>query len=674
MSRFPHNILAPSEADGRHNRSMNTTPLRPTNPDDASSSTLPENTPRSPRQHGQSYGAASQLPTSPSRSDSLSRLGSPRPLMPRRSSGANKANTMLPSVSSPSMPGPDPTLHYPHHQHPNSHHAAHPQHQQVFASGQPNGPPRTTLPPLSTITTRPSSNSLSAIPSASLSLDWDQNRPRAASASSPMAHLRHPQASPYHSVHHLPGHNPMRRSDRAEGSPSRQSSIYENPSSHYSSSIGPYQRGPEPSFTSGGHPYGAMHSEAAGGRTYFAQQQPPPNHRLSIGPPYADDRARAAGEASGPSHARGGQDYQSPSIVVPTGAAAASGLSPTTAGGPSAPLRSLPGAPRPGTGPMTTTHMGGTISGQSAMPLTRPPLEGFSKEEDGRRYRIVVVQSPSRARMCGFGDKDRRPLSPTLIVKLVITDTRTNQDIAPTDVDTSAFFLAADLVHPDDLKAAPRNLLVHQHAASVATDILQQSGLTKPALEASSLDVNRGRTRSLSDPWMTAQVHPTWDGHGYPGGGHQHPHGHSHHGLDGHSTPYTTVTTETYTRNFVGASVASANILKDEHDHLGIFFVLQDLSVRTEGVYRIKLMFANLAGSEGQIKLGVSEALAEAYTEPFTVYTPRRFPGVIEPTPLSKKFAAQGVKIPVRVDRKKRRRDSGEDGDGGYGDEDGDSA
>lgn len=62
------------------------------------------------------------------------------------------------------------------------------------------------------------------------------------------------------------------------------------------------------------------------------------------------------------------------------------------------------------------------------------------------------------------------------------------------------------------------------------------------------------------------------------------------------TAPYTTVTTETYTRNFVGASVASANILKDEHDNLGIFFVLQDLSVRTEGVYRIKLMFANLSG------------------------------------------------------------------------------
>lgn len=133
--------------------------------------------------------------------------------------------------------------------------------------------------------------------------------------------------------------------------------------------------------------------------------------------------------------------------------------------------------------------------------------------------------------------------------------------------------------------------------------------------------------------------------------------------------PYTTLTTETFTRNFVGASVASANILKDETDRIGIFFVLQDLSVRTEGVYRIKLTLANLSGDDGQLKAhgGISEALAGAYTEPFTVYTPRRFPGVFEPTALSKKFAAQGVKIPVRVDRKKRRRDSSGGAAGGGG-------
>lgn len=300
----------------------------------------------------------------------------------------------------------------------------------------------------------------------------------------------------------------------------------------------------------------------------------------------------------------------------------------------------------------------------------RISLSGTSREQDGKRYRLVVVQSPSRARMCGFGDKDRRPLSPTLIVKLIIYDVQSGRELAATDVDTSAFFLASDLVHPSELDAAPRNLLVHQHAAAVSA---QQAG---PSGYGGLAGHEQLRSRSSSDPYVSLDYGVAG---GMPGGmagvGGQWLSGTSSSSsasspLEGPHAPPTTVMTETYTRNFVGACVASANILKDESEQLGIFFVLQDLSVRTEGVYRIKLTLANLSSStDGQIRQGVSEALAEAYTESFTVYTPRRFPGVIEPTALSKKFAAQGVKIPVRVDRKKRRRGAAgeEEGEGGSG-------
>lgn len=34
----------------------------------------------------------------------------------------------------------------------------------------------------------------------------------------------------------------------------------------------------------------------------------------------------------------------------------------------------------------------------------------------------------------------------------------------------------------------------------------------------------------------------------------------------------------------------------------------------------------------------------------FTVYSAKRFPGVVESTPLSKCFAHQGIKIPIRKD------------------------
>jgi Velvet factor len=36
----------------------------------------------------------------------------------------------------------------------------------------------------------------------------------------------------------------------------------------------------------------------------------------------------------------------------------------------------------------------------------------------------------------------------------------------------------------------------------------------------------------------------------------------------------------------------------------------------------------------------------------FQVYSAKKFPGVIESTPLSKAFASQGIKIPIRKDVK----------------------
>jgi hypothetical protein len=49
------------------------------------------------------------------------------------------------------------------------------------------------------------------------------------------------------------------------------------------------------------------------------------------------------------------------------------------------------------------------------------------------------------------------------------------------------------------------------------------------------------------------------------------------------------------TRNLVGSLVASASKLYDLSGELGIFFVFQDLSIRTEGQFRLKFSFVNLA-------------------------------------------------------------------------------
>lgn len=48
-----------------------------------------------------------------------------------------------------------------------------------------------------------------------------------------------------------------------------------------------------------------------------------------------------------------------------------------------------------------------------------------------RTYELVVCQQPLHARMCGFGEKDRRPIDPPPIVQLIVK--QQGQD-SPVDV------------------------------------------------------------------------------------------------------------------------------------------------------------------------------------------------------------------------------------------------
>ena len=49
-----------------------------------------------------------------------------------------------------------------------------------------------------------------------------------------------------------------------------------------------------------------------------------------------------------------------------------------------------------------------------------------------------------------------------------------------------------------------------------------------------------------------------------------------------------------------------------------------------------------------QVNTNKALVLAQVFSEDFQVYSAKRFPGVVESTPLSKCFATQGVKIPIR--------------------------
>ncbi|KAI0032953.1 velvet factor-domain-containing protein [Vararia minispora EC-137] len=103
--------------------------------------------------------------------------------------------------------------------------------------------------------------------------------------------------------------------------------------------------------------------------------------------------------------------------------------------------------------------------GSTAVAPYQPPSAGDNKDaqswgswRDGKHYRLEVIQQPIRARMCGFGDKDRRPLAPATVAKLVVHDEH-DSPIDETEIDYSFFVVTADLWSGDGI--AERNLVLH---------------------------------------------------------------------------------------------------------------------------------------------------------------------------------------------------------------------
>lgn len=105
------------------------------------------------------------------------------------------------------------------------------------------------------------------------------------------------------------------------------------------------------------------------------------------------------------------------------------------------------------------------------------------------------------------------------------------------------------------------------------------------------------------------------------------------------------------TRYTSGSCVSCLYHLKDiDGSHQG-FFVFPDLSIRVEGRYRLKLCLFEIIGQS-------VHHCKSVYSEPFHVYTAKRFPGMEESTRLSRSFAEQGLKVRVRKHPRSRRRES----------------
>ncbi|KAI8049732.1 velvet factor-domain-containing protein [Syncephalis plumigaleata] len=107
--------------------------------------------------------------------------------------------------------------------------------------------------------------------------------------------------------------------------------------------------------------------------------------------------------------------------------------------------------------------------------------------------------------------------------------------------------------------------------------------------------------------------------------------------------PITPATTATHTSMAVGTWASAAYLLRsvEESEERDIFFIFPDLGVKRSGIFCIHFLLYERTGT-------TLKWLKSATSNPFTVYSARLFPGVLESTMLSRIFVSQGVKIRLR--------------------------
>ncbi|KAI9899557.1 hypothetical protein N3K66_006018 [Trichothecium roseum] len=330
-------------------------------------------------------------------------------------------------------------------------------------------------------------------------------------------------------------------------------------------------------------------------------------------------------------------------------------------------------------------------------PLSLTPLEATSLVLNGLRYTLVVGQQPERARMCGYGDKDRRPITPPPCVRLFITDIKTGRSLSPSKSDFAFFVLSVDLwneagTEEVNLCRQPSSAAAHSVPVTPSGYSYSFNGGGSGSAHGSYAPANYPHqpvAAGYPPEYQSQQTYnPVASPYSHDGGGYAPPQQYfppnQQYRTSEQSMPISSVQNAhengspmTYAqdqykgalnRNLIGSVSASAFHLHDPQGEEGMWFVLQDLSVRLEGNYRLKFSFINVgpplgaenhsssqnpSQSSSQVVTGRAPILASCFSNKFAVYSAKKFPGVCESTLLSKTFATQGIKIPIRKDGNK---------------------
>jgi hypothetical protein len=219
------------------------------------------------------------------------------------------------------------------------------------------------------------------------------------------------------------------------------------------------------------------------------------------------------------------------------------------------------------------------------------------------RFELRVEQQPQRARMCGFGDKDRRPITPPPCVRLLVFDLKTNEEVPHEHVDGAFFVLQVDLW--DDSATREVNI-VRSSSTSPAISISTATTTSYPPTDGGRQYYQEVQPGIFVTP-DGLQVYGAPSGYNPPQLGYGRPLVNPGAALPSYQgyqptqypgptptgpmpmipmTPMSGNNSNMFTRNLIGSLTVNAASLKDTEGNLGYWFVLQDLSVRTEGWFR----------------------------------------------------------------------------------------
>jgi hypothetical protein len=242
--------------------------------------------------------------------------------------------------------------------------------------------------------------------------------------------------------------------------------------------------------------------------------------------------------------------------------------------------------------PLAPPQVTNPVTGRTRVAGTPREARPVSQVYQGFIWSLRVVQQPKRARMCGFGDKDRRPITPPPVLLLVITDPKTGRELSPDDpqledLDCSHFIVNVDLWDENKVSEA---ILVRSSSNSPSTSISTATTTAYPPTQDNPHAQRPGHMMLVGGDGYNLPQYGMHGSYGMPlaasygqyipstgyGGGIAAP------------MPFYPQHTQmpNYTRNLIGSLSVNAARLKNEQGESGFYFVFQDLSVRTEGFFQ----------------------------------------------------------------------------------------